>query len=527
MKKKLLLLAAALTAVSLTACSSNGNNGARPGASSSSAPSATASASSAPGSASPDASIDDGKETMDITLMVPQYAEIGPSSDSELVKKLDEKLNIKLDIQWIPGASYNDKVSVLAASNSLPDVYRVATQDYMQWRDKGVFMDVKPSLASYPNLTQYLPEEAWQELNDKDHYYGLPYYAIPHLFSIAIREDWLDKLNLPMPTTVDEFYNVAKAFVTEDPDGDGKADTTGFSIIVDSDGKFENAEFLEGAFGLGNEWALKDGKLIAMQAQTEELKAFIGFLRKAYSEGVLDKNFLVMKPADARNKLWNGQVGIQRVNPNEALRLDEPNVQKNFPNAKLAQLLPPAGPTGIRATQTDGMGQNKVVINAKIDPKKQQRILKLLDYMLSDEGYDLIKEGVEGVDYKKKDDGTFEKLETKDAGNLFSINFFRRADKAIQLHKYNDQNYVQSVEQWLDNNDKYDWPNYGLGLAVETDAYKKVNFATLNTKWMSTMVNIITGQAPIDDIDKAVNDWLKNGGQQLTDEVNQIYQERQ
>jgi hypothetical protein len=189
-------------------------------------------------------------------------------------------------------------------------------------------------------------------------------------------------------------------------------------------------------------------------------------------------------------------------------------------------MLPPAGPTGIRATQTDGMGQVKVVINSKTDPKKQQRILKLLDYMLSDEGYDLIKEGVEGIDYKKKDDGTYEKLDTKVAGYLFSINFFRRADKAIQLHKYNDQNYVKAVTGWLDNNDKYDWHNYGLGLAAETEVYKKVNFTTLNTKWMSSMVKVITGAAPMEEIDNAVSDWLKNGGEQLTQEVNTEYNKR-
>jgi alpha-N-arabinofuranosidase len=259
----------------------------------------------------------DGKELMNISLMVPQYAEIGPSNDSPLVKKLNEKLNIKLDIQWIPGASYNDKISVLAASNSLPDVYRIATQDYLQWRDRGVFLDVKPYLKEYPNLTKQLPEAAWMELNPEDSYYG-----IPHLFSMSIRKDWLDKLNLKVPETVDEFYNVAKAFVTQDPDGNGKADTTGFSILVNANGTFGNAAFLQGAFGLGNEWALKDGKLVAMQAQREELKGFIGFLRKAFAEGVMDKDFLVMKPADARNKLWNGRSGIQLLNPNEAIRLD-------------------------------------------------------------------------------------------------------------------------------------------------------------------------------------------------------------
>ncbi|WP_168121801.1 extracellular solute-binding protein [Paenibacillus sp. HB172176] len=525
MKKLLLLLTAVVTASTLSACSSNNNeNGGANNATS--APTESAGGESSPTSTA-DAVIDDGTEKMDISMMIPQYAEIGPSNDSELVKKLNEALNINLDLQWIPGASYNDKISVLAASNSLPDVYRVTTQDYMQWRDKGVFLDVKSFLASYPNLTEQLPESAWQELNDKEHYYGLPYFSIPHLFSISIRQDWLDKLNLEMPTTIDEFYEVAKAFVTEDPDGNKKDDTTGFSIIVNDSGKFENAEYLQGAFGLGNEWALKDGKLIAMQAQTEELKAFIGFLRKAYDEGVLDKNFLVMKPADARKKLWNGQVGIQRVNANEVLRLDEPNIQKNAPEAELVQMDPPAGPTGIRALQTDGMGQLKVVINAKTDEKKQQRILKLLDYMLSDEGYDLIKEGVEGVDYKKNDDGVFEKLDTKFAGNLLSINFFRRADTGIQLHKYSDPDYVKAVEGWLANNDKYDWPNYGQGLAIETEVYNTVNFATLNSKWMSSMVKVITGQAPLEEIDSAVKDWLAGGGEQLTQEVNEIYSERQ
>ncbi|MCS7461795.1 extracellular solute-binding protein [Paenibacillus doosanensis] len=509
MKKSCCISMAVLLAVSsLTACSTSG------------------SPSSQAGGAGAKADTNAEQETMNISLMVPQYAEIGPSSDSALVKKLNEKLNIKLDIQWVPGASYNDKISVLAASNSLPDVYRIATQDYMQWRDKNVFLDVKPLLGQYPNLTKHLPEEAWMELNPKDAYYGIPYYGIPHLFSMSIRKDWLDKLNLKMPETIDDFYQVAKAFATEDPDGNGKADTTGFSILVNSNGTFGNAAYLQGAFGLGNDWALKDGKLVAMQAQKEELKAFIGFLRKAYAEGVLDKNFLVMKSADARNKLWNGQSGIQLVNPNEVIRLDIPNMKKNAPGAQLVQLPPPAGPNGIRATQTDGMGQNKVVINKNIDPKKQERILKLLDYMLSDEGYDLIKEGVEGVDYQKKADGGFEKLETKETGSLFSINFFRRADKGIQLHKYHDQEYVKQVEQWLNTNDKYDWPNYGLGLEAETAAYKKLNLTTLNTKWMSSMVRVIAGDAPIEEVDKAADEWLKNGGEQLTKEVNEIYQQR-
>ncbi len=42
-----------------------------------------------------------------------------------------------------------------------------------------------------------------------------------------IRQDWLDKLGLEAPRTWDELVQVAEAFVTQDPDGNGEDDTIG------------------------------------------------------------------------------------------------------------------------------------------------------------------------------------------------------------------------------------------------------------------------------------------------------------
>ena len=39
-----------------------------------------------------------------------------------------------------------------------------------------------------------------------------------------IRQDWLDKLNLKAPTTVDELHDVLYAFRNEDPNGNGLKD---------------------------------------------------------------------------------------------------------------------------------------------------------------------------------------------------------------------------------------------------------------------------------------------------------------
>ena len=43
------------------------------------------------------------------------------------------------------------------------------------------------------------------------------------------RKDWLDKLNLEAPTTIDEMYTVLKAFKEQDPNGNGQADEIPFT----------------------------------------------------------------------------------------------------------------------------------------------------------------------------------------------------------------------------------------------------------------------------------------------------------
>ena len=45
-------------------------------------------------------------------------------------------------------------------------------------------------------------------------------------------KDWLDKLGLEQPKTIDDFYNVPKAFKEQDPDGNGANDTYGM-IVTD------------------------------------------------------------------------------------------------------------------------------------------------------------------------------------------------------------------------------------------------------------------------------------------------------
>lgn len=464
---------------------------------------------------------DDLSEKLDISIMVSTAAGGGWPEDHAMIEKLNEALNVNLHFQWVPGDNYEEKMNVLAASNNFPDVFQIWNpMMYGKWLEKGVFLDLKPLLANYPNITKEIPEPDLQMMNPENKVYGLPIYAPAFRSNLSIRMDWLDRLHLNMPTTVDEFYEVAKAFATQDPDGNGKNDTIGFSMSVAPNGNMLNIDYLKGAFGLANEWKEADGQLIPQQVQAEEWKQLASFLHKAYAEGVLDKDFPVNKERDPWNKLEANTNGIAEVNPSEVYKRSLPTLQKLAPDADIVQLDPPKGPTGLQYANTI-VSTAKVVVNSKVDEKKQQRIMKLFDYMLSDEGYKLIKNGIEGVHYKKDGD-KYTVLEAFDTDRPYILStwFLRRFDPGIQIRLWDGQEYEQKVMAWFNNTEQYRWTNPAAGVVSETNSKKG---SELNQKLTAVIVKTIIGQEPIEAIDRAVEQWKADGGDKIIQEMNEAY----
>jgi len=475
------------------------------------------------GSAGQDAAASDaGKEgpPVELNLMTVSFAGGGWPEDHIMVKELNQRLNINLSIDWTPMEIYGEKLNVLAASNELPDVFLIEEAEFNKWKNQGVFLDMKPELGNNPNFAKHLSSENLALMNPKGHIYGLPFYITETRDSLIIRKDWLDKLGLEAPSTTDEFLQVAKAFATQDPDRNGEADTSGFSFSIVDD-KFTHLDAIVGAFGLGNEWTKRDGQLLPQQVQTEELKALLAFLREAYASGALDRDFATNKFKDPLAKLEQGKTGIATVVPNEFYTLTLPALKKRDPEAELIQLLPPKGPGGLQATHTMA-STSKIVVNAGISPIKQQKALELLDYLLSDEGYDLIKNGIEGEHYRKTAGGKYEKLEAfdRDRPQLLSIWFFRRSDPNVQIRKWDDPMYKENVMSFYEKNARYRWKNPAAGLFSETQDLKG---RTLQAEWMRTIMKVVTGQLPLSAVDDAAAAWRLGGGDRIIQEINEEY----
>jgi putative aldouronate transport system substrate-binding protein len=472
--------------------------------------------------------IDDGSEKLEVTMMLRSFSGGGWSDKHPMIDYLNDKFNMDLKIQWVPSGNYIEKLNVLAASNSFPDVFVVTPNEFRDWNTRGAFLDLKPHLSNFQNLSAHIPEDAYQKFSPKGKYFGFPIYVPETRDSLAIRKDWLDNLNLKIPTNVEELYEVAKAFAKDDPDGNGSNDTIGLSFNLSQSGKggnFVQLDWLLGGAGMVNGWGEVDGKLIPDRVQTEELKTVISFLRKGYEEGIIDRDFSVLKGSAHQDKWVSGKLGIMYVNPNNAFDQKLPELKKIHPEAEIVQLIPPKGPTGLQTTGTTDGGNLKIVVNNNIDEKKQQRILKFMDYLLSDEGFELSRHGIEGIHYKKKEDGSYEKLPAFDEDRPWILCnwWLKRYDPMFAFNNFIDPEMLAKVEQWFDTNQQFKWPNEAPGLITEFIQDNKQN---LDTKQMQTFVKVIMSELPIEAVEQSVEEWRANGGDQIIEEMRVEYEKQ-
>jgi len=79
------------------------------------------------------------------------------------------------------------------------------------------------------------------------------------------RQDWLEKLSLEVPSTIDAFKKMVEAFTNGDPDGNGVKDIIGFAYCDNQDKELTYAGFnaIACQHGAPDYWSLDaEGKLM-------------------------------------------------------------------------------------------------------------------------------------------------------------------------------------------------------------------------------------------------------------------------
>ena len=149
------------------------------------------------------------------------------------------KDNLGIDINLIQGGdNWKQQLSLYITSGDIPDLMAFMDQPTFQgYAADGAFYDITDRVRNYDNIMNYLDSVVGYTADDMlarttldGRIYGIPGVTIARsYYSENIRTDWLEKLGLEIPKTLDEFTEVMRAFTKNDPDGNGVDDTYGFS----------------------------------------------------------------------------------------------------------------------------------------------------------------------------------------------------------------------------------------------------------------------------------------------------------
>ncbi len=457
---------------------------------------------------------------------------------------LEERFNVEIEPIFYEENKYQEKKTMLMAGEDIPDlVYEMDPQHVVNDVDQDFIVEVPYEMIEkyapkyFAYINEYAPE-AWLYSRVDGKNYGLPNVNHMHMLSYtsAYRQDWLDKLGLEIPKTLDELHNVLYKFANEDPDGNGAKDTYGMTVKSGHYQHYFGEVF--GAFGcLPFDWQEIDGKIV-YGGLTDECKEALTVLQQWYKEGIIHPDFIL---GTGESEQWNsGKIGYrlsQYTNPaSEASMIN--TVKKLNPNAKVEFGNLPVGPDGESGMRAWGRGSHVVSFgNTEGVEAKLPRMLTIIETMFTDfDLYKTLKIGKEGEQWEKAaadatSEYNFAMLpgyggnstdETRIAG--LQARFDGPAMFTPIATSY--ENYFSmKTDAWKNWANKMTDEKYCLtGALNKVDIVESASdyIIDLRTKQIAVMSEIIQGIKPVDYYDEFAKIWNQGGGDVLTEEANAV-----
>lgn len=465
-------------------------------------------------------------------------------------------LGIEIKNVWsVPSSQYEEKLNAAISADELPDVCQVSQEQLKVLVDNGMVMDITDLFDKYAtDFTKKMMDEddntALSQCKVNGKLYALPDVGGNHdmVPIMWIRKDWMEKLGMSAPKSVDDLEKLAKAFCEQDPDGNGQNDTYGIALT--------NKLYDEGApgmtgimemFGAHNGWVDSDGKAAYGLVQPE-MKTVLEKLNEWYNSGILDKEFVAKDATKVNEEVVAGKVGIMFGNHINAF-YPMPNAKTLNPEADWMPYPIPGVNGELPKIMVGSSANGYYVVSSKC--KNPEAIMKIYNYFYQ-------KDCALSEDYDPKFHATGDT--TKHPGwamnwaviktfyprqNLFIYNGVKSyldGDKKAAENPWVSSN-IEQVEGYMKDPSNVSY--YGSyiwcgpeGAFSVVDSYEKNNqriqnlYIYGNTGGMSmynvtldqltkeTFTKIITGEKKASDFDGFVEQWNQLGGEQITSEVN-------
>jgi len=446
-----------------------------------------------------------------------------------MYQELEKRTGIHLDFQHPPLNQENEQFNLLTASGTYPDVIEFnwltnAPGGPARFVKDGVIIRLNDLIDKYaPNLRKVLaehPEWRKQIVTDEGDIYAFPFIRsdVRLLVStgLAVRQDWLDKLNLKAPATIDEWRAMLTAFKQRDPNGNNKGDELPLSTWASSPGfsggsrgAFSRYSFV-GAWGIGLEWYQENGA-IKYGALQPHLREFLGTMAQWYKEGLIDPDVFATTQNTFDAKVTNNLIGSASMQGGNGIG-KYAGLMAGKGTFKLSPVQMPVLKAGdkilLGGRDNNYPGQGSAAITSS--NKKVVETVKLLDYAYSTEGSLLYNFGIEGTSYTIVNGVPTYKDAIMHDPQIPSAQMISRYARGnfngpfVQDVRYITQYYElpeqkKALEVWtLPSNEKLLPP-----ITATQDEAKKLatTMADINTRYDEVFTKVWSGKASLDDWD--------------------------
>ncbi|MBB3108002.1 putative aldouronate transport system substrate-binding protein [Paenibacillus phyllosphaerae] len=482
------------------------------------------------------------------------------AEDNAYTRWLKDTYNIVVKHTWEASiADYNQKVSISIGSNDLPDAMLVNESQVRQMVKAGQLADLTEVYGKYGNERLKQIYESNPGLLDNVTFdgklYALPETTLPSAPLTWIRQDWLDKLRLQPPKTLEDLENIAKAFVDNKLGGDNTIGIIGtgqggslYSNFLASSDHFMNFSplfFANDAYpGI---WVNGEDGNAAYGSILPETKNALALMKGWYDKGILDKEIGLRK--SSQEVISSGQAGIffgpwwSPYNLTDSI--------KNDPNANWKPFVAPLDAEG-KFNSNQATGSTFIVVKKQF--KHPEAVIKMLNIHVSEKdpsyatavGKELTSQEIplflimghgDQLDYAVnttqkvlKGEMTLEQVDKLNYGFTYELSSHV---KDVKLEPYD--NY--DIQYWNKDDDFFShlYAHLNGGSAfINADinwvrSLATAQTQTMQTKWTNlkkledeTFLKIIMGGASIDEFDTFVTKWKEQGGDQITKEVNEL-----
>ncbi|OQB12670.1 MAG: Lipoprotein LipO precursor [Firmicutes bacterium ADurb.Bin193] len=325
-------------------------------------------------------------------------------TDTEWNRVMFEKTGVKVNFLHPVFGQEKEQLNVMIASGDLTDMIESAFIQYtggvVKAHEDGLILDITNLQKKHaPNLMKLYDNypDLYMEMADEEgRIFQTPlikgHDSLRTFQGPALRKDWLKKLNLPEPETIEDWYNVLTKFKKE-----LKVKVPLLVVLND----LRVPGFIT-AFGITSAYFVEDGK-VKYGPIDPRFKDYMKEMAKWYKEGLIYPDFALKKDAKKMDAMIMGdEAGAAILMANSGISrymslMENKNPEFFFGAVQYPSLVKGEAP---RFLQREGLVNNSGCVAITSSCEYPELALKYLDYGYSKEGHMLMNFGIEGVSYE-------------------------------------------------------------------------------------------------------------------------------